>query len=311
MASYLQQAMDCVQEIKHCLESNNTLFGSLDSISNLLGIVFTSVIAIACALFRLVRRRKNKTRKGSSNSLTALQTEIREKLDTQLLGTLPRADFKPRYLGSYELPLSPTLPHDKEDRFYEAISSLTTTICMSGTEEARKIIMVTSSVMDEGKSTVSMNLAYRLAQREHVLLIDCDMRRPVLAKASNLAKSTIGLSSLITGTHPARDCIYRNVLDGYVDLIPSGPQPDEPAHLFASLRFEKILEQLGKRYDRIVIDSASVAVSDALELSRHCSSVVYVMVEENSSLELAKAGLQKLRQINASIAGVVINKSKI
>jgi len=121
-----------------------------------------------------------------------------------------------------------------------------------------------------------------------------------------------GLSSLITNTAAARDCIVRGAFGGTVDILPSGPIPDQPLELLSSKRFEKILEQLGHYYDRIVIDSAPTqAVSDALVLSKHCDALVYAVKSHDTSLELVKRGLMRLRQVNAPIAGVLITQVDI
>jgi len=237
--------------------------------------------------------------------------DIEGKLGLKLLGILPLV--KTGVFGKGQaLPLNPSEIPDKKGTFAEAISTARTAICMEDGEEGRKIIMVTSSVPGEGKSTASINLAYSLAQLERVLLIDCDMRRPTVARAAGLDKNVPGLSSLITNTAAARDCIVRGAFGGSVDILPSGPIPDQPLELLSSKRFEKILEQLGNYYDRIVIDSAPTqAVSDALVLSKHCDALVYAVKSHDTSLDLVKRGVQRLRQVNAPIAGILITQVDI
>lgn len=237
--------------------------------------------------------------------------DIEGKLGMKLLGIFPLV--KTGVFGKgQDLPLNPTEIPDKKGTFAEAVSTARTAICMEDGEEGRKVIMVTSSVPGEGKSTVSINLSYSLAQLERVLLIDCDMRRPTIAKAAGMDKNAPGLSSLITNTAAARDCIVRGAFGGAVDILPSGPIPDQPLELLSSKRFEKILEQLGHYYDRIVIDSAPTqAVSDALVLSKHCDALVYAVKSHDTSLELVKRGLMRLRQVHAPIAGVLITQVDI
>jgi len=237
--------------------------------------------------------------------------DIEGKLGVKLLGILPLV--KTGVFGKGQaLPLNPTEIPDKKGTFAEAISTARTAICMEDGEAGRKIIMVTSSIPGEGKSTASINLAHSLAQLERVLLVDCDMRRPTIAKAAGLDKNAPGLSSLITNTASARHCIVRGAFGGAVDVLPSGPIPDQPLELLSSKRFEKILEQLGHYYDRILIDSAPTqAVSDALVLSKHCDALVYAVKSHDTSLELVKRGLMRLRQVNAPIAGVLITQVDI
>lgn len=237
--------------------------------------------------------------------------DIEDKLGMKLLGILPLVKGG-LFNRTQELPLNPVEIPDKKGTFQEAVNTARTAICMDDGDESRQIIMVTSSVPGEGKSTASINLAYSLSQLERVLLIDCDMRRPTVAKAAGFDKNVPGLSSLITNTAPAKECIKRGAFDGNVDVLPSGPIPDQPLELLSSKRFGKILEQLQQRYDRIVIDSAPTqAVSDALVLSKLCDAVVYVVKSHDTSIELVKRGVQRLRQVNAPLAGALITQVDI
>jgi len=237
--------------------------------------------------------------------------DVESKLGIKLLGILPLVK-NGVFNTARSLPLNPADIPDKKGRFAESVNTMRTAICMHDGEKGRKVIMITSSVPGEGKSTASINLAYSLAQIERVLLIDCDMRRPTVAKAAGFEKNIPGLSSLITGAAPARDCIIRGAFGGSMDILPSGPIPDQPLELLSSTRFAKILEQLSERYDRIVIDSAPTqAVSDALVLSKLCDAVVYAVKSHDTSIELVKRGLQRLKQVNAPVTGVVITQVDI
>jgi len=237
--------------------------------------------------------------------------DVEEKLGTTLLGILPLVN-NGLFSGGKNLPLNPAEITDKKGTFSESVNTIRTTLFMGEEHSPRKVIVVTSSVPGEGKSTTSINLAYSLAQLERVLLIDCDMRRPTIAKAAGFDKNVAGLSGLITDTASARDCIKRGVFDGTMDVLPSGTIPDQPLELLASRRFEKILEQLGEHYDRIIIDSAPTqAVSDALVLSKLADSVVYVVKSHETSIDLVKRGIQRLLQVKAKVAGVVITQVDI
>ncbi len=237
--------------------------------------------------------------------------DVEGKLGVRLLGIFPLIKSG-MFKGTRSLPLNPTEITDPKGTFSESVNTVRTALCMDDGDVPRKIIMVTSSVPGEGKSTVSINLSYSLGQLERVLLIDCDMRRPTVAKAAGFDKNIPGLSSLITGTASARDCIKRGVFENSVDILPSGPIPDQPLELLSSKRFEKILEQLAQHYDRIIIDCAPTqAVSDALVLSKLSDAVVYAVKSHDTSMELVKRGLQRLAQVKAKLAGILITQVDI
>ncbi len=235
-------------------------------------------------------------------------SDIEDKVGVRLLGILPLVKGG-MFSRGRELPLNPLEITDKHGRFNESMNTARTAICMGDGNEGRKIITVTSSVPGEGKSTTSINLAYSLSQMERVLLIDCDMRRPTVAKAAGFDKNVSGLSSLIANTTPAKECIKRGAFDGSMDILPSGPIPEQPLELLASKRFEKILESLSEHYDRIIIDSAPTqAVSDALVLGRLSDAVVYCVKSHDTSIELIKRGVSRLKEVKARLAGVIITQ---
>lgn len=236
--------------------------------------------------------------------------DVEKKIGARMLGILPLLKGG-IFATKKSLPINPLDIKDKKGTFTESINTARTAICLDDGGRHRRVILVTSSVPGEGKSTTSLNLAYALAQMEKTLLIDCDLRRPTIAKAINLPKEHNGLSSMIAGTVPARDCIQRGAV-GELDVICSGPSPDQPLELLSSARFTKIIEQLSTHYDRIVLDCAPTqAVSDALVLSQLSDAVVYNVKSHDTSIELVKRGLQRLKQVNAPIAGVLITQVDI
>jgi capsular exopolysaccharide synthesis family protein len=179
---------------------------------------------------------------------------------------------------------------------------------LSAIDNPHKITVITSSVPDEGKSTVALNLAEAIGQMEKVLLIDADMRRPTLAKTLRLPRSAPGLSNLVAGTADFKGCIHR-LGDTSVDVMTSGIIPGNPLELLSSKRFAQVMDKLKGRYERIIIDSAPThAVSDAMVLSTYACALVYVVKADDTAAPLAVKGITRLREVGAQITGVVLNK---
>ena len=229
--------------------------------------------------------------------------QLEEKLQQSVLGVIPFMRNLPE--GSKIAQLYFDRAHNS---FAEAIRSLRTSVVLSGLEKPHKVVVVTSSVPGEGKTTVASNVALALGQMEKVILIDADMRRPSLAKEYGLPKGTAGLAELVAGTSEAADCI-QHLEEFGIDLIPAGAVPPNPLDLLSSKRFETLLQQLGERYDRIIIDSAPTqAVSDSLVLSTKADALIYVVKSDSTAADVARNGLQRLARVGAPIIGCVLNQ---
>lgn len=199
--------------------------------------------------------------------------------------------------------------NDKDKSFSESIRTIRTGVVLSGIDHPHKVMVITSSIPGEGKSTVSVNLAFALGQMERVLLIDADLRRPTLAKSFDFPVGTPGLANLIAGNAKLDECI--KTVDG-IDMIGAGTVPPNPLELLSSQRFAKAIELLKTKYDRIIIDSPPTqAVSDAIVLSTLASSLIYVIKSDSTHIPLVEKGVGQLLQNNAPIKGIVLNQVDI
>ena len=229
--------------------------------------------------------------------------QVEGKLNLPVMGILPLIKHKERSEVA-------RLFSENQDRgFSESIRTIRTSVVLAGIHDQRKVLVITSSVPSEGKSTVSANLAMALGQMERVLLIDADMRRPTLAKNFQFPVGTPGLANLIAGTAQLEDCIKH--VDG-IDMLSAGSVPPNPLELLSSERFGGLLEELRGRYERIVIDCPPTqAVSDAAVLATHASALLYVIKAESTAIPLAQKGVGQLLQNNAPVTGVVLNQVDI
>jgi capsular exopolysaccharide synthesis family protein len=192
--------------------------------------------------------------------------------------------------------------------FVEAFKTARTNLLLDQRRSSGQIILLTSSVPGEGKSMSAVCLARSFAQVERVLLIDADIRRPSLSRALKLKEAHPGLTNFIAGQQDLNRCIQHCPSSGF-DVLCSGSKTDQPLELLSSRQFASMLQQLAQEYERIIIDSAPVeAVSDALLLSKLSDQVVYVAKSHDSSIRLVSSGLEKLRSIDAPLAGILLTQ---
>jgi len=219
------------------------------------------------------------------------------------LGTLPHLKLKAK---AGESPLDYMKEH-QQSYYAESIRTIRAGILLSSLDNPYKVIMVTSSVPGEGKSSISGNLASALAEFTKVLLVDADMRRPTVAKAWGIDPQAPGLSEYIAGMATISKCIHR-IDDRNIHVIPSGIIPPNPVALLSSRRFGAMLETFSKVFDTIVIDTApTLAVSDSLVVASKSSGVIYVVKSESTPIPAIREGIKRLRRTGSNIIGGILN----
>lgn len=230
--------------------------------------------------------------------------DIETKLKHPLLTTLPLLDK-----SEVERTSTARLFLDQPKSLYsEAIRTARTGVLLSAIDLDKRILLVTSSLPGEGKTTFSINLAMAHAHTKKTLLIDSDMRRPAVSKGLDLGKGSKGLSNLVSGTATLEECL-QTVEGSNLMILPSGTIPPNPLELLLSQKFKDTLAQLSETFDIIIIDSPPVElVSDALVISALTTGVIYVVKALDTPYQLARKGLQRLRRADGQILGVVLNK---
>lgn len=232
--------------------------------------------------------------------------DVERRLGQRLLGIIP---WQP-HRKVKNLPLRQFFDN-KHHMFSESLRTLRTSLQLLNIDKPNKVILVTSSVPREGKSTVSINLAFAIGQLNKVLLIDTDLRRPTLAKQFGFPGFQPGVANLIAGTHQLDECIVTDEFSG-IDLICAGSVPPNPQELLASKAFTDLIESLKPKYDHIIVDSAPTqAVSDAVVVSKMCDSVVYVVKADSTSHKSINNGLSRFLEIGHRVDGVVLNQVDI
>jgi len=230
-------------------------------------------------------------------------SDIENKLSQRILGLIPLVALK----KNAALMVHYFFDGDS-NKFSESVRTLRTSFVLTQLNKASKVVEVTSTVPGEGKTTTATNLAFSLAQVEKTILIDADMRKPSICKRFDIPLYHPGLSNLITGTEQFADCIYQDEKSG-LTVMPCGQIPSNPLELLLSPKFAVILAHLKKSYDRIIIDTPPVqAVSDSLVIAQQSDAVIYVVKSDDTRIGAVQDGIGRLINLNANIAGVVLNK---
>ena len=191
----------------------------------------------------------------------------------------------------------------------EAYKTLRTSLLLSTADGPPKLIVVTSSEPQEGKTVTTLNTAITLVQSgKKVLLVDGDMRRPRLHKALG-AINAVGLSSYLSG-NAELDPIIQDTQIPNLFLVSSGPIPPNPSELLASEHFDFLLETLRRsgRFDHVLIDSPPLlSVADPVIMASKAGGTILVVQCGRTARMAVARGREKLAQAKANILGVVLN----
>jgi len=192
----------------------------------------------------------------------------------------------------------------------EAYRALRTSILLSKTGRSAKILMVTSALPQEGKTTTSVNLSIVLAQQgARVLLIEADMRRASISKIFHL-RSDIGLSTILgPKTIPKPEEAIHSVADvANLRVLPGGPVALHPSEMLASPRMRDLIQYLEPDFDHIIIDTPPVlSVTDAALLSALADSTLLVIRAGMTSRAALRRAHDVLAHVDARIMGVILN----
>lgn len=193
--------------------------------------------------------------------------------------------------------------------YEEAYKTLRTNLSFASIRKQYKKIIITSAIPNEGKSTVAVNLAMTLAESgARVLLIDCDLRNPTMRRLLRVRSDLkAGLTSLLTGEAPAKECIIRHS-KMKCDLLLAGAIPPNPVELLSSPQMDILLTQLSKIYDYIICDTPPVSVvTDAAALSRFCDGVILVVRQKLSTRDQVHTAKRNLDTVQANIIGTILS----
>ncbi|MFD3322616.1 GumC family protein [Alteromonas macleodii] len=229
--------------------------------------------------------------------------DVEKKLGQRMLGLIPWLAHKKKT----DLPVR-TFFDGKKHQFAEAVRTLRTSLSLLNIEKENQAILVTSSVPKEGKTTVSINLAFALGQLDKTILIDADLRRPSIGKQFNIPSYQPGVANLVLKSHSFEECLVRDE-ESNIDILSAGAIPSNPQELLADKGFEELITKLKSEYKYVVVDTAPTqAVSDSMIVANSCDSVIYVVRADSTSDKVINNGLSRFLQVGHRLDGVVLNQ---
>lgn len=238
------------------------------------------------------------------------ESELTKYFNTQYLGNLPSVVFKKRSKNQNQ-----TVTIDSEGipfAFVESVRSIRHRVEREAQKYNAKIIIVTSALQSEGKTTTATNLAIALANRKHnVLLVDGDLRNPSVLPALGMEPVEKGMVDLLS-----ERCKFNDILMSYKErkhlaLLPGGKLIDNPTALWTSQNAEKLFKKLSEMSDYVIVDAPpSAIVSDASLIARLADGCVYVVRQDYAGIDTLREGMEMFSGTGCKLLGCVLNHAE-
>jgi len=256
-----------------------------------------------------------------------LDNTVKTPDDIETLARLPSLAVVPQFAGSngtakkqrllqglaangHEKRIELVAQHLPKSQMSEAFRALRTSILLSQADHPPQVILVTSALPREGKTTAAANLAVTLAQLgDRTVLVDADLRKPGVGRLLNLGSGKYaGLSSYLAGVSTLDLVTVPHPAIPNLAAIPTGPLPPNPADLLSSHKFADAITELRTKYKFIVIDSPPVmAATDAVIVSVQTDGVLLVVRSGETPKEAFTRTRDLLNSVKCRILGVVLN----
>jgi capsular exopolysaccharide synthesis family protein len=240
------------------------------------------------------------------DSSVKTQEDVEHKLGVPLLGLMPRVPRagEPGPGGAVTRPI---VIEDPTSPAAECCRVIRTNLLYAGLKQPLRRLLVTSSLAQEGKTLMTVNLGAVLAQgQSKVLLIDSDLRSPRLHKALGM-RSGIGLTDVLLGNATLDEAIQPTGIPNLSVLL-SGGVPPNPADVIEGTGFRELLDACSARFDRVVLDSPPVLpVTDPALLATYCDGVLMVVRSGRTGVAQVRRTRQAIGDLGARLLGVVLN----
>lgn len=260
---------------------------------NMIGLALGMVLGIAMALLL----------SGMDSSLKSLD-EAEQYLRMPTLSTVPQIGAG--HLDSTQL----VMGQNGALSGAESFRSLRTSLSLISRKDEHRIFLFTSALPEEGKTFCSLNYAFSLAQQGlRVLLIDCDLRRPAVEQCLCATQGEMtGVSDYLNGSLPFKEIVHDTGIANFY-FIPAGTPVPNPSELLAQEKFNELIQEALRNYDRVVLDSAPIfGVSDTLLMLDRIHVACLVVRACKTPRKKVYRAAQILQKAGAPLAGMVLNR---
>lgn len=221
-----------------------------------------------------------------------------------VLGQIPRAPYTRRRKVLDYIVSKPS------SALSEAVRNLRTSLLLSNLDEPPQVIVISSSVPGEGKTTLALSLAHNLAgMNAKVLLMEGDIRRHTLKEYFDVKhKRQAGLQSLVAGQAALEDAVYTSDKAKF-DVLFGERMTVNAADFFSSGHFKKFLETCRAEYDFIIVDTPPVLlVPDARVIAQQADAVIYAVLWDQTPVAQVHEGLESFKTVNRDVTGLALTQ---
>ena len=264
-----------------------------------IGMLLTLILCLAALAVKSITRRTIRT-----------EDDLTRYFNIEHLGNMPSVVFKKRSKKQGQ-----TVTIDSEGisfAFVEAIRTIRHRVEREAQKYGAKIIVVTSSLQSEGKTTTAANLAIALANRKHnVLLVDGDLRDPSILPALGMEPADIGMVDLLSEKSSIDEVLMPYKDRKHLALLPGGEPIDNPTGLWSSNFTKDLFQKLRKKCDYVIVDAPpSAIVSDASLIARYAEGCVYVVRQDYAEIDTLREGMDMFSGTGCKLLGCVLNHAE-
>ena len=240
------------------------------------------------------------------NSRVVDEKDLSENYAPPILTSVRRRKAKSADAGAFLL--TKDSPMGQEESYARLRMNLLYTLV----DKNSNVVIVTSAVSGEGKSTIAANLGISCAlSGKKTLLVDGDMRRGCQSDIFTYKRARKGLSEALAGEMPWHKSLIRNIFEG-LDLLPAGRIPPNPAELLGTTQMQNILKEMSQEYDLVLLDMPPVnVVTDPLVLSPYVAGSIFVVRQDYSDHRDIRKALTAAELTGMNVMGFVLYGEKL